>query len=100
MVGLYVDDFMVCGTNKKLKWFEKIMGKFEISVVKHVDEFIGVELTWDWTEGCVVIHQHRIVKKLLTMMDKDLEGVQNHTTPAIPGVGVIRPEKDDPRAQR
>ena len=74
MVGLYVDDFLVSGTDEKIEWFTKAMEeKFEVSVERNVDEFIGVELSW--TKDSVVVTQHRIVQKLMKLMKYDMNGV-------------------------
>ena len=74
--------------------------KFNITENFDVDEFIGVQFDWKREKGEIILHQQRIINKLLDIMESDIKGIRNHETPATPGIGIDKPEEMDHRMSK
>lgn len=65
IVGIYVDDGIICANNKQLiaNFFEFLQEKFEIKF-GNLNKFIGIEI--EFVNDAVVIHQHNYINKIKT----------------------------------
>jgi len=93
VVGFHVDDIVMVGSKHDIDEFISQL-KEHLSIKDNLimNEFLGVDIEWD-KQG-VMISQHGLIKKLISVMEKYITKNYEYSTPATPGVGIV-PLKDD-----
>ncbi len=91
LLGLYVDDILVIGSDNDIK--NVIIGlkkRFTITFSLHIDEFLGV--SFRWMQHSIALNQTRLIDALIDSM-KDKLGIYEYKTPTTPGSYIqIEPE--------
>lgn len=101
VIGLYVDVFLITGTPDKLNWFTNmIKRKFNIAESVDVDEFIGVQFYWKREKVEIILHQQRIINKLLDIIENDIKEIRTHETTSTPGIIIDKTEEMDHRMSK
>ena len=71
IMGIYVDDILMTGQSDKVNEFiVNVKKEFNIRVDNEVKDFVGCEMKWE-SNGYVILHQTRIVEKLLLMTEEE-----------------------------
>lgn len=70
-VGLYVDDLFVIGRSTDItSFFKEVNKNYTVRTDTEVKEFIGCQ--FEWHQDYVILHQMRIVKKLLEIVKGEI----------------------------
>lgn len=92
VIGIYVDDSFVIGKKERIsEYMDELKIEFTIKETRKIDEFVGVQ--FEWRNDRVKLHQRYISEKLIKQMRGEIEKVIEYKTPAIPHVGIQKPEE-------
>ena len=95
-VGLYVDDLLIFGDNVNIDDFlRELTRKFTIKRMNEVTDFVGCEFNWENDNKSVILHQSKIIRKIESAFQNDIQGLQAYVTPATPGIGIQYVQEDE-----
>ena len=60
---------------------------------EEVEEYVGCEIVE--TNDRIILHQSRIIRKILTDFENDIEDMKEYKSPMSSGSHVMRPQEDD-----
>ena len=92
---LYIDDTLVVGDIKAIKRFKEDIKKFFSTKEEGtMNEFVGCKVLRTG-EKRILFYQDDLIKKIELYFGNDVINMRKYSTPASPGLGIVRPTEDD-----